>query len=548
MKKSLIILNTVYLFLFVCGSVFAVGERTIDLGGSAAWTRAETRTNIIEARSLRPHPVLILSSASVSQADGYSAATGVLGNFSQLAQPSLDMSISFDESRPELFRDITGNYRLTVPSDLEVVDRLRARAGNGAALFGRSGADRNTGPLVIQPQGREALFSNGNRLRDFSIEFWVFPQNMVNGEQILSWVAVRQVNGHQAIQRINCVASRNRLQWSFVNFFASSTNGNAYLNLEFSGNTPVVPRRWSHHIIRFDATTGLLEYLVDGSSETIIYATSTGRENSEVHTPVIGANGNFLIGESFNGLIDEFKVHNACIGRSSIHRYSAAGGRMQTSPIDLGESASGVMRINVTGGRTSLRGTSVRNEFRENGRFKFSDDSEMNFFIRASERSYDLGRARWVHFTPGSDVSGIQGRYVQIAVDFYPSADGESSPYLEQMHIVYMPGEVPLPPRNFTAIARDGKVELRWRISPSQNTEGYRIYYSGVRGELFGTDAFQGSSPIDAGNRNSFVIEGLANGTLYYFRVAAYTRVSGEINEGEFTAEVTARPLAGLDP
>jgi len=547
MKKLLNFVNTVYLFFFICGSVFAVGERTVDLGGSASWTRAETKTNIIEARSLRPHPVLILSSASVSQADGYSAATGVLGNFSQLAQPALDMSISFDESRPELFRDITGNYRLTVPSDLEVVDRLRARAGNGAALFGRSGADRNTGPLVIQPQGREALFSNGNRLRDFSIEFWIFPQNMVNGEQILSWAAVRQVNGNQVIQRINCVASRNRLQWSFVNFFAS-INGNASLNLEFSGNAPVVPRRWSHHIIRFDASTGLLEYLVDGSCETIIYATSTGRENSEVYTPIIGANGNFLIGESFNGLIDEFRVHNACIGRSSIHRYSAAGGRIQTSPIDLGESASGVMRINVTGGRTSLRGTAVRNEFRENGRFKFSDDSEMNFFIRASEHSYDLGRARWVHFTPGADISNVQGRYVQIAVDFYPSADGESSPYLEQMRIVYMPGEPPLPPRNFTAIARDGKVELRWRISPSQNTAGYRIYYSSVRGELFGTDALQGSSPIDAGSRNSFIVEGLTNGTLYYFRVAAYNRVTGEINEGEFTAEVTARPLAGLDP
>jgi len=547
MRKTLNFITTVYLFFFVYGSVFAVGERTIDLGGSSAWTRTEIRTNVIEARSLRPHPVLILSSASVSAAEGYSAATGVSGNFTRLTQPSLDMSISFDESRSALFRDITGNYRLTVPADLENVDRAGARAGNGAALFGRSGADRNTGPLVIQPQSREALFTNGNRLRDFTIEFWIYPQNMVNGEQILTWTSVRPINGNQVVQRITCTTSRNRLQWSFVNFFAS-INGDTHINLEFSGNTPVVPRRWSHHVIRFDATTGLLEYLKDGSSEIIIYATSTGRESSEVYTPIVGNNGSFLLGESYSGLMDEFRVHNVCAGRSSIHRYSAGGGRIQTVPIDLGERASGVMRINVTGGRTSLRGTAVRNEFRENGRFKFSDDSEMNFFIRASEQPYNLGRSRWVHFTPGEDISGIQGRYVQIAVDFYPSADGESSPYLEHMRIVYMPGEPPLPPRNFTAIARDGRVELRWRSSPSQNTAGYRIYYSSVRGELFGTDALQGSSPIDAGNRNNFVVEGLTNGTLYYFRVAAYDRVTGEINEGEFSAEVTARPLLGLDP
>jgi hypothetical protein len=137
---------------------------------------------------------------------------------------------------------------------------------------------------------------------------------------------------------------------------------------------------------------------------------------------------------------------------------------------------------------------------------------------------------------------------VQIAVDFYPSADGESSPYLDELHIVYLPGEPPLPPRNLTATAVDGGVMLRWRHSPDANAEGYLVYYSSTRGDLFGEGSALGPSPLDVGRTNSFFIGGLTNGTLYYFRIASYDRITGtaDYNIGEFSGEVTARPLTGL--
>ncbi|MCL2808898.1 MAG: fibronectin type III domain-containing protein [Treponema sp.] len=560
MKRVLILISIVYIFLFICGSIFAFEEKTISLGGSATWRAAENRTSVTEVTAVRPHPVLVLSSASSNSVFGYSAATGVLGNFSALSEHALDMSISFDERDSRFFRDSIGNYRLTIPHDVESVDRNSARAGNGAALFGRSGAFANSGPILIQPQNRNALFSSGNHIRDFTIEFWLYPINLENGEQILTWTATgsgQAQSGRNNVQRISCSASRNRLQWSFTNFFASinASSNRPYINIEFTGNTPIVPKTWSHHLIRFDASTGLLEYLVNGVTENIFYTTATGRENSEVYTPVIGNNSSFSLGERFSGMIDEFKIHNVCAGRSSVQRYASSGGRMETRAIDLGENLSSILRIDVSGGRTSIRGASSQNnsrqnEYRQNGRFKFSDDCEMNFFIRASENPYLLNNNRWISFTPGIPVSGINGRYVQIAVDFYPSADGESSPYLEQLNIVFMPGEPPLPPRNLTAIAADGAVQLRWRHSPAENTVGYLVYYSDVRGELFGSDAILGPSPIDVGLTNNVLIEGLKNGTLYYFRVAAYDRVTGELNyhAGEFSVEVTARPLAGLRP
>ena len=543
MKKCTI--SLLYIFLFVCGSIFAqtgfvVGERVISLGGNASWNTAETRTGITEAADVRSNSVLILSSVS---GHGYSAAsgvpgTGVPGNF--LNENALDMSVSFDEIEPSLFRDSTGRYRIISPVNLDRVDRGFARSGAGAASFGSA-----DGPVIIEPQNRNALFAQGNQIGDFTIEFWLYPLNLENGERIFSWVSH---NGNT--QRIQCITTRNRLQWSFINFF-TSTAGTTYINLEFSGNTPIIPKTWTHHLIRFDSKTGMVEYLVDGISEAIVYATVNGRENREVFLPVAGTGGAFLLGERYSGLMDELKIHSVFAGRSSIQRYPVSGGRMETRTIDLGENLSNILRVDVKGGRITNRtpgfgsGNSVINEYRENGVFRFSDESQLNFFIRSSENPWLLNNNPWVRFVPGESITGITGRYVQVAADFYPSSDGESSPYLEQLNIVFLPGESPLPPRNVTAAAFDGGVHLRWRHSPNTNS-GYFVYYSTVRGELFGDDAIQGVSPIDVGMTDGIVINGLKNGTLYYFRVAGYEYVPGSsIKTGDFSAEVTARPLAG---
>ena len=548
MKKLLSIIFLLYIFLFICGSVFGIGERTISVGGSSTWKNIETRTGIIEARDVRPYPVLLLSSAAIhypgdSSLNGYSAAAGVHGSFSEVKESYLDMSVSFDERETGLFRDTIGMYRVRSPYGSERVDRTMARSGSGAVLFGRM-----DGNVTIEAQSRNALFAQDKRMGDFSIEFWLYPYSMENGEKIFSWASSIPVNNNTSMQRIQCIAVRNRINWSFVNFFADPGFGmsgsSSFINIELTGNTPIIPKTWSHHLIRFDSVTGMIEYLVNGKSENITYATKTRRENSEVYTPVTGKNGSFLLGETYTGLMDELKIHKAFIGRSSVQKYYS--GRMETGPIDLGDEASSVVRLDVKGGRTGVNRNSVINEFRENGRFLFSDDTEINFFIRSGNNPWLLNSKTWKVFTPGSDLKNIQGRFVQIAADFYSSADGESSPYLERINIVYLPGEPPLPPRNVIAVAVDGGVQLRWRHSPDSNTEGYLVYYSSVRGELFGEDAASGRSPIDVGMNNNILIDGLQNGTLYYFRVAGYNRLEGSSTRyhiGEFSAEATARPL-----
>jgi hypothetical protein len=532
--------------------MYGIGEKTVSIGGTSAWDRIERRIDVTEVTGVRPHPVLVLSSASAGK--------------SPEEDRLLDLALSFDESRPELFRDGAGNYRVIAlaPGDtagssiLEAADRRWARAGTGAALFSgytaaSSAAGGGGGPLIIEPRGRNALFSPDSQIRDFTLEFWLYPLNMANGEQILSWISSRPLtqtedrdsDGREfAFQRILCTAARNRLQWTFLDVFSAS-DASGHVSITLSGAAPVVPKTWSHHLIRFDSDTGMLEYLVNGEVEAIDYASSTRREGGEVYIPIMGEGGSFTLGNRFMGLLDEFRIYGAYIGRPEIQRYAPRGGRIETKALDLGEGNSGVLKVEALGGRTAVSGGRVINAYSGAGDFRFDDDAAIQFFIRTADSPYGWAGAVWQPFIPGEVPAGnFRGRYVQFAADFYPSGDGGTSPYLEEIRITYRPDEAPLPPARVSVLARDGAVELSWRNSPDTDAEGYLVYYGRARGEYFGEDAAQGASPIDAGKQNTLRIEGLENGTLYYFAVAAYDRrEGGTFHAGEFSREVSARPL-----
>ncbi|MCL1991606.1 MAG: hypothetical protein FWG66_01475 [Spirochaetes bacterium] len=537
MRKSSRFILALYTLFLVCGSLFAFEQREIVIGGPGSWDGVASRANVIEAPQLRPHQVLTLAPSN-NQAN---------------ITPSFDLSISFNEADARFFRDSMGRYLVTASAELESVDRRFARAGTGAGLFRGMAGLPNSGPLVIRPSSPAALFAAGSQIRDFSIEFWLNPFNMENGEEIFLWSSSRRLNVPGVIdlvsQSISGEVSRNRILWTFTNFFVSP-DGQNHTNVSFSGNSPIIPRTWSHHLIRFDAQTGMLEYLVNGQTEAIVYTTASGRETGEVFTPVAGEGGSFILGRSFMGVIDEFNIHSSLADRASFQRYPSQGGRVETQPFDLGFGNRGILRVDVRGGRANIQRGSSGNEFRENGRFLFSDSAEMQFFIRTSDNQFLWDDSSWVSFIPGAflpaHISG--GRFVQLAVDFYPSADGESSPFIEDIRIVYSPPQPPMPPRGFTAVAVDGGVYLRWR--PTPGVSGFLIYYGRESGVFFGDSSFLGPSPIDVGNRTSIFIEGLANGVLYFFRVAAYNHVYHDGMQarhvGDFSREVSARPLSGL--
>jgi hypothetical protein len=313
---------------------------------------------------------------------------------------------------------------------------------------------------------------------------------------------------------------------------------------------PVLPRSWSHHLIRFDGDTGLLEYLINGHLEGVSYTTSTGREGGEVYYPVAGSDGTLSLGSRFTGLMDEFRIYRRSIESPQIPKYDPRGGRIETQPLDLGEPNSNVLKIEAFGGsfnsgsRNANPGGIVQNNYAGASNFRFADEVTIQFFIRTTDNPYSPhDDDDWQPFEPGADLSGrFRSRFIQLAAVFYPGRDGESAPYLDEIRIVYMKDNPPPPPSLVTAIPGDGEVELRWRNSSGRNVSGYLVYYGTAREEYFGEEAKLGISPIDVGKRNTVRIEGLKNGTLYYFAVSAYTRGDSS-SMGEFSREVSARPL-----
>ncbi|MDR1248600.1 MAG: hypothetical protein LBK63_04775 [Treponema sp.] len=536
MRKATVFTAMVFVFLSIAGTLYGVGESLLSLGGASSWGTVDKRRGIAELGSIRPHAVLTLSSARPAE------------------DPSLDMALSFDEASPERFADTTGHYRVEASPALSAVNYRWSRSGDGAALFSgdspRQGMDEKTGPVTITPQSPEALFYQGRYVKDFTLEFWLYPLNMESGETLLSWTAARMTRqGDTVFQRIQCVVARNRLNWFFLDFFSSPDDGRQ-MTLNLSGS-PTLPRTWSHHLIRFDSDTGLLEYLVNGRLEGVTYATATGREGGEVYTPVAGEGGAMILGGRFAGLMDELRIYNRRQETPQLSRYPLSGGRLETRPLDLGERNSRVLKVEALGGNfypgngRQEAGGSAWNEYAGSSGLRFANDSMIQFFIRAADTPYQWteDESEWLPFEPGTDFAGtVRGRYIQLAAVLYPSGDGEAAPYLDEIRVVYRRDDPPAPPSMVAAVARNGAVDISWRAVPDPELSGYLVYFGAASGEYFGKSATQGLSPVNAGKKTSLRIDGLENGALYYFTVASYDRNSTAA-AGEFSREVSARPL-----
>jgi hypothetical protein len=82
----------------------------------------------------------------------------------------------------------------------------------------------------------------------------------------------------------------------------------------------------------------------------------------------------------------------------------------------------------------------------------------------------------------------------------------------------------------FTLSAFGREITLQWEPSPSPGVIGYKVYYQkdAPKLPLSGTEADQGSSPIDVENSLMASISGLQENAVYYFSVTAYDSNNAE--------------------
>jgi hypothetical protein len=434
----------------------------------------------------------------------------VLGDTQEKAEESTDLLLKFDEEPP---RDASGSY--LVRSQGVVISREHKMRGNGSAAFHRGSS------LSLVPQ-RAPLFSPGTVWGDFTIEFWMYPATLEEGESI--FVVRGPLNNGTRVfsQEMSCRISGRALVWEFLNFFQSPET--PLHSFVLRGKRPLVPREWRHHMIRFDASTGLVEYLLDGTSEDLIYASRSGREDGSILYPRVGnaGTGPLAIGENFTGFLDEFRISRRYQENPVLAPYSAEGGWTESGPIDLGYHNSALTKIEA--------------------KYRTPSNSAVFFYYKIGNSSREVQDKEWEPFIPGNPVaSDKKGRFLHLRIELYPDGKGEFSPRLSDLTVVYDKNMPPPPPSYAAAVPGDGSITLRWSLVPDPNLEGYLIYYGSRPGVYDGNESILGPSPIRTGKTTSLTLDGLVNGKLYYFAVSSYD-AGGDPLSGLFSQEVSARP------
>lgn len=516
--KFILALAQIFAVIF-CSQLFA---ETLTVGGKNGWNQLSVRNGVAET----------------SGRFGYSAIT--LATNSGKADELTDLLLDFDNGS---IRDSVGKYRVLTNS---LIPTAQSVMGNGAAV------SRTNGGLVLL--GEEgSLFGTAGNVGSFTISFWIAPSTVASGEVIFNWRSSR--TGYTAVagihsrvnsnylhidsvdyQQITASFTGGKIEWAFFNVFDGADLGGVHINdgdIRISGTSPIIPSKWSYHVISFDETTGLLEYRVNGNIEAIKYVTTNGTGSGNVYPLYFGAPSELEICPSYIGRIDDLIIQRksyAIDENTSFDAppeimpslYKVSGGRIETQPL---MASAGSVLNSVTAEMNVPEQTAVR------------------LYVRGGDTYFNWteNEPAWKPITSGEEIYGVKGRYFQVAADLYPDGGGNIAPSVTDLKVSYTPPQIPLPPFTLKAVAENGAVTVSWSESVDDTVGGYYVYYGTRSGEYLGRMAVQGASPINVGDATSVTLTGLQNNTIYYFAIAAWSKYDERI-VGQLSKEVYARP------
>ena len=413
--------------------------------------------------------------------------------------------------------DITGHYKILEDTEY---NREYKKTGAASATF------LNRKRLILQPQAGSLLAPHTN-WEDFTIEFWLYPANPREGEMIFQWKGLGRIDSQIFSQTIQCHFLDRKLVWSFDNFFQLPES--PFSHYEISGS-PLLPRQWHHHMLRYESSTGMLEYLIDGLPAAIIYTTESGHESHTVYIPGIGEEpGNLVIGENLTGFMDEFRIEKEFIENRSLNRYYKPGYGL-SDIIDLNYPDSEIRELELV--RSSPGNSEIFPYFFSTNNQLEAEQIHNSF---SGEESILMKDSPWKSFydTEQSD----KGRFLILSFLLYPDLKEDKTPRLSSVEIEYEPSLPPLPPSEIRVTRlSSGTVTLNWKPSPSPDVKGYLVFFGEKPGEYIYPE-----SPKDAGNGTSLEIRGLSPFKQYFFSVKSYNK--GEIPQySDFSREISIRP------
>ncbi len=452
---------------------------TVELGGRHGWNLLAQRENTMFR-------------------DGWQGGEDLtLADWGADIDSATDMLVSFDGS----VQDETGRYQSS--ADGVQISSVQARFGGGAAAF-------NGDASVTYRAGGDALLAPETQPAAFTVDLWLYPLRVTEGATVLRWRGALINAGTPVLQELRLAIRDNRLVWKLGNLVMAAVDGGTR---EFSteyleGRRGLVPRRWSHHQLRYDRRTAQLSYRVDGIPEAITYLTDDGTEGSAPASIYFGSDtgDGLVIGRDLHGFLDELRITRDAEREPRPVSYSGDPGVAYTDPIALGDSGGRVESVALRvqePGATEVRGW-----------YRTAD-------LVVSRDAPDALPAEWQRIPEdGRLPMDAQGAYLQMRFDLLADAAGQNSPRLQHVEVRYRRHQPPPVPHGLSGEGVPEGVALSWSEVRTSNVAGYRLYVGERPGRYFGTNGV--TSPIDVGDQTEFTVEGLQPDRAYVFTVESY--------------------------
>ncbi|MFW6181670.1 MAG: LamG-like jellyroll fold domain-containing protein, partial [Spirochaetota bacterium] len=315
-------------------------------------------------------------------------------------------------------------------------------------------------------------------LESFTIDFFLHPVQVSEGDVVLSWRAPTVDAGGEFSGFVASFSGR-KLYWRFDRVFRRPDGEAVEVVVGELQETPV--NRWSHHALTYDADRGLLSLYQDGRENAIRWLTHTGTQGG---TLLRGAFSRYItvplvLGAAYTGYLDELRIARGVLD-FPLDSYRSRGAVV-----------SGVLDLRHRG--TTLAAARWQSE-EERG-------TAVRLFCRMSTRYFgpDDGRPEapaWVPVANGrAPEEPLKGRYLQWKAELY-STTGDYTPVLHTLTLELEPDSPPVPPVFLEARPLDEGALLRWVRNKEPDIAGYRVYYGEESRFYFGTGAAQGDSPF----------------------------------------------------